>query len=67
VWAAILSGLQAAGAEAEVIDWVVSVGSTINRAHAHAAGGRRHPQAMPAADQSPNEPEAGSAQRLDAS
>jgi transposase len=49
VWAAILSGLQAAGAEAGVIDWidwVVSVDSTINRAHAHAAGARRHPRAQ---------------------
>jgi transposase len=49
VWAAILSGLQAAGAEAGVIDWidwVVSVDSTINRAPAHAAGARRHPQAQ---------------------
>jgi transposase len=43
-WAAILSGLQAMGAEAGLIEWVVSVDSTINRAHQHAAGARRHPQ-----------------------
>jgi transposase len=45
-WAAILTGLQALGAEAELIDWTVSVDSTINRAHAHAAGARRHPEAQ---------------------
>jgi transposase len=44
VWAAILTALQAAGAEAGVIDWVVSVDSTITRAHSHAAGARRHPE-----------------------
>jgi transposase len=44
VWAAILSGLQALGAEAGLIDWVVSVDSTITRAHQHAAGARRHPE-----------------------
>ena len=44
VWAAILTGLQAAGAAAGLIDWVVSVDSTINRAHQHAAGARRHPE-----------------------
>jgi transposase len=43
-WAVILTGLQAAGAEAGVIDWTVSVDSTINRAHQHAAGARRHPE-----------------------
>ena len=43
-WAAILTGLQAAGAEAGLIDWVVSVDSTINRAHQHAAGARRQPE-----------------------
>ncbi len=41
--AAIVSGLQAMEAEAGAIEWVVSVDSTINRAHQHAAGGRRHP------------------------
>jgi transposase len=44
VWAAILTGLQARGAEAGLIDWVVAVDSTITRAHAHAAGARRHPE-----------------------
>jgi transposase len=50
-WAAILTGLQAMSAEAGLIDWVVSVDSTINRAHQHAAGARRHPeqQRMPPA------------------
>ncbi len=43
-WAAILSELQAMGAEAGLIEWVVSVDSTINRAHQHAAGARRHPE-----------------------
>jgi transposase len=46
VWAAILTALQAAGAEAGVIEWVVSVDSTVNRAHQHAAGARRHPEAQ---------------------
>ena len=43
-WAAILTGLQAMSAEAGLIKWVVSVDSTINRAHQHAAGARRHPE-----------------------
>jgi transposase len=43
VWAAILTGLQALADEAGLIDWVVSVDSTINRAHQHAAGARRDP------------------------
>jgi transposase len=43
-WAAILTGLQTLSAEAGVIEWVVSVDSTINRAHQHAAGARRHPE-----------------------
>jgi transposase len=46
VWAAILTGLQAASAEAGLIEWVVSVDSTVNRAHQHAAGARRHPEAQ---------------------
>jgi hypothetical protein len=45
-WAAILTGLQALDAEAEWIDWTVSVDSTINRAHQHAAGARRDPDAQ---------------------
>jgi transposase len=44
VWAAILTGLQALADEAGLIEWVVSVDSTINRAHQHAAGARRHPE-----------------------
>lgn len=43
-WAAIVTSLQALSAEAGLIDWVVSVDSTINRAHQHAAGARRHPE-----------------------
>jgi transposase len=46
VWAAILSALQAAGAQAGLIEWIVAVDSTITRAHAHAAGARRHPEAQ---------------------
>src|SRR3712207_7119330 len=30
--------------EARLIEWVVSVDLTINRAHQHAAGARRHPE-----------------------
>ena len=43
-WAAILTALQAISAEAGLIEWVISVDSTINRAHQHAAGARRHPE-----------------------
>ena len=46
VWAAILTDLQAISAEAGLIEWMVSVDSTINRAHQHAAGARRHPEAQ---------------------
>ena len=46
VWAAILTDLQAISAEAGLIEWVVSVDSTITRAHQHAAGARRHPEAQ---------------------
>ncbi|WP_448617273.1 transposase [Geodermatophilus sp. URMC 65] len=46
VWAAILSTLQALSADAELIDWSVSVDWTINRAHQHATGARRHPEAQ---------------------
>jgi transposase len=45
-WAVIVSALQAMSAEAGSIEWVVSVDSTINRAHSHAAGARRHPEAQ---------------------
>jgi transposase len=52
-WAAILTGLQAISAEAGLIEWVVSVDSTINRAHQHAGGARHHPdrQAEPPGDE----------------
>ena len=43
-WAAILTGLQAMSAEAGLSNLVVEVDSTINRAHQHAAGARRHPE-----------------------
>ena len=43
-WAAILTELQELADEAGLIEWVVSVDSTINRAHQHAAGARRHPE-----------------------
>jgi transposase len=45
-WAAIVTRLQALSAEAGLIEWVVSVDSTINRAHQHAAGARRRPEAQ---------------------
>ncbi|MGR7025869.1 IS5 family transposase [Geodermatophilus sp. URMC 62] len=45
-WPAILTGLRALGEEAGGIEWVVSVDSTVNRAHQHAAGARRHPEAQ---------------------
>ena len=45
-WAAILTELQALSDQAGLIDWVISVDSTINRAHSHAAGARRHPEAQ---------------------
>ncbi len=43
VWAAILAGLQQLGDAVTMIEWDVSVDSTIVRAHQHAAGARRHP------------------------
>ena len=43
-WAAIVTSLQALSDQAGLIEWVVSVDSTINRAHQHAAGARRHPE-----------------------
>ncbi|WP_461153850.1 IS5 family transposase [Saccharopolyspora tripterygii] len=39
----ILSALRAWAEQAGLIDWQVSVDSTINRAHQHAAGARRRP------------------------
>lgn len=45
-WRRIVTGLQA-GADADgLIIWDVSVDSTINRAHQHAAGARRRPEAQ---------------------
>jgi transposase len=46
VWAQILADLQALADAAGLIVWVVSVDSTINRAHQHAAGARRDPSAQ---------------------
>ena len=43
-WATIVTGVQALAEEAGLIEWVVSVDSTVNRAHQHAAGARRHPE-----------------------
>ncbi|GAA4879165.1 IS5 family transposase [Saccharopolyspora cebuensis] len=43
VWPWILSALRAWADQAGLIDWQVSVDSTINRAHQHAAGARRRP------------------------
>ncbi|MDP5183631.1 IS5 family transposase [Blastococcus sp. BMG 814] len=44
IWTAIETSVQALSDEAGLIDWTVSVDSTINRAHQHAAGARRHPE-----------------------
>lgn len=43
VWPWILAALRAWAEQAGLIDWQVSVDSTINRAHQHAAGARRRP------------------------
>lgn len=43
VWARILAALQALADAKGLISWDVSVDSTINRAHQHAAGARRDP------------------------
>jgi transposase len=43
-WAAILAALQTTADAKGLITWDVSVDSTINRAHQHAAGARRDPQ-----------------------
>jgi transposase len=40
-WTAIETALQALADEIGLIDWTVSVDSTVNRAHQHAAGARR--------------------------
>ena len=44
IWTAIETSLQGLSDQAGLIDWTVSVDSTINRAHQHAAGARRHPE-----------------------
>lgn len=44
IWQQILTGLQADADAARLIDWDVSVDSTITRAHQHAAGARTRPQ-----------------------
>jgi transposase len=43
IWAQILTGLQARADAAGLINWEVSVDSTITRAHQHAAGARTQP------------------------
>ena len=43
-WARILAGLQGQAEASGLIDWDVSVDSTIARAHQHAAGARKQPQ-----------------------
>jgi transposase len=45
-WARILARLQGLAEAAGLITWDVSVDSTINRAHQHAAGARTNPQAQ---------------------
>ncbi|WP_330228469.1 IS5 family transposase [Nocardia sp. NBC_00508] len=57
-WAAIVTSLQVLADAAGVIDWQVSVDSTIARAHQHAAGGRRDSdrQAEPPAGPGEREP-----------
>lgn len=53
VWALIWSTLQAWAEAAGLITWDVSVDSTVNRAHQHAAGARRRPdqQSEPPGDE----------------
>lgn len=46
VWHAMLTALQARADAAGLITWDVSVDSTVARAHQHAAGARRDPQAQ---------------------
>jgi transposase len=46
IWAQVLAGLQARADAAGLITWDVSVDSTIARAHQHAAGARRRPDAQ---------------------
>jgi transposase len=46
IWQRIVTGLQARADIAGLITWDVSVDSTIARAHQHAAGARRQPQAQ---------------------
>lgn len=49
VWTCILAALQARADAAGLVDWQVSVDSTIMRALQHAAGARRQPDAQRAA------------------
>lgn len=46
VWQQLLTALQTGVDAAGLIEWVVSVDSTVMRAHQHAAGARTHPQAQ---------------------
>ncbi|MFR9807335.1 IS5 family transposase [Pseudonocardia sp. RS010] len=56
VWALVWSTLLAWADTGGLIRWDVSVDSTINRAHQHAAGARRHPgeQVEPPGDEPPD-------------
>jgi transposase len=45
-WAAVLARLQGMAEAKDLITWQVSVDSTINRAHQHAAGARQDPSAQ---------------------
>ncbi|WP_276142182.1 IS5 family transposase [Sciscionella marina] len=45
-WALIVAALQTRADAVGLITWEVSVDSTINRAHQHAAGARTHPDAQ---------------------
>lgn len=45
-WRRIVTGLQASADADGLITWDVSVDSTINRAHQHAAGARRQPESQ---------------------
>ena len=41
-WDTILAGVLTAAADADLIDWAISVDSTVNRAHQHATNLPRH-------------------------
>lgn len=57
IWARVLIALQALGDANGKIVWEVSVDSTIVRAHQHAAGARRNPQAQAEPPGTPEHPE----------